>query len=166
MHYAFQHVLRTLPIILSLTLVSAVVQSQDASKGEALTKGSLQRMYMDYLIDEGYKPELDEDGDVRFKHEGKTYFIQVDSSDAECFRLVLANIWPIENEEERDQVRVAMDHCNALAKVAKAYMVRDDVWVAIETFLPRPEDFKAIFKRSLLALDHGVGLFARKMRGN
>ncbi len=135
-----------------------------AQKGGQMSKAELQKLYTGFLDKEGYKPEVDEDGDVRFKREGKTYFINVDVDDAICFRLVLANIWPIESEEERLQVRVAMDHCNGMAKVAKAYMVRDDVWVAIETFIAKPEDFKVIFDRSLSALDHGVGLFATRMR--
>lgn len=128
------------------------------------SKKELQDLYVTYLTDEGFKPEVDEDGDVRFKREGKTYFINVDEADTASFRLVLANIWPIESQEERAEVRIAMDHCNALAKVAKAYMVRDNVWVAIETFIARPRDFEVIFQRSLDALDHGVGLFARRMR--
>jgi hypothetical protein len=147
-------------------LLAGSVHAQKKGKDGAVTREAVQRMYSDFLVSEGYKPEVDEDGDVRFKHEGKTYFINVDTADTECFRLVLANIWPIESEQERAEVRVAMDQCNALAKVAKAYMVRDDVWVAIETFIAKPEDFKVIFKRSLSALDHGVGIFARKMREN
>lgn len=135
-----------------------------AQKGGDMSKAELQKLYTGFLENEGYKPEIDEDGDVRFKREGKTYFINVDEGDAICFRLVLANIWPIESEEERLEVRIAMDHCNAMAKVAKAYMVRDDVWVAIETFIAEPGDFKVIFDRSLSALDHGVGLFAKRMR--
>lgn len=154
-------------LCLSLLSIAFAFSSLSASaqkdKGER-TKASVQKMYTSFLEDEGYKPEIDDDGDVRFKREGKTYFINVDADDAICFRLVLANIWPIESEEERQEVRVAMDHCNAQAKVAKAYMVRDDVWVAIETFVSKPEDFKAIFSRSLSALDYGVGLFANRMR--
>lgn len=135
-----------------------------AQKGKEVTDEQLRKMYQEYLSDEGYKPEVDEDGDVRFKREGKTYFINVEAADPECFRLVLANIWPIESEEERQQVFVVMDHCNAQSKVAKAYMVKDNVWVAIETFIAKPEDFKAIFPRSLSALDHGVSLYAKRMR--
>lgn len=140
---------------------SSGLMAQEVSEKD---KKATQKMYTTYLEKEGYKPEIDEDGDVRFKREGKTYFINVDPADPMCFRLVLANIWPIESEEERVKVRVAMDHCNAQAKVAKAYMVRDNVWVAIETFIPEPEDFEAIFKRSLSALDYGVMLYAKKMR--
>lgn len=149
-----------LTLVFALSSLSSTAQKND---GE-MSKTSLQELYTTFLDEEGYKPEIDEDGDVRFKREGKTYFINADAEDAICFRLVLANIWPIESEEERDQVRLAMDHCNSMAKVAKAYMVRDDVWVAIETFIAKPEDFRTIFDRSLSALDHGVGLFANKMR--
>lgn len=139
--------------------------AQSSKKGgKELTQKDLQKMYTDYLKSEGFSPEIDEDGDVRFKFEGKTYFIAVDAEDTECFRVVLANIWEIESEEERDKVRLAMDHCNATAKVTKAYMVKDNVWVSIETFIAKPEDFKAIFKRSLSALNHGVGLYVKKMR--
>ena len=149
--------------LLAAALVLITLPSM-AQKGGQMSKAELQKLYTGFLDKEGYKPEIDDDGDVRFKREGKTYFINVDVEDAICFRLVLANIWPIESEEERQEVRVAMDHCNGMAKVAKAYMVRDDVWVAIETFIAKPEDFKVIFDRSLSALDHGVGLFATRMR--
>jgi len=145
-----------------LCLFSIGGNAQDSTS--IWTKQGLQELYSSYLTSEGYQPEIDEDGDVRFKREGKTYFINVDAADTASFRLVLANIWPIDSEEERAEARIAMDHCNALAKVAKAYMVRDDVWVAIETFIAKPEDFKVIFERSLSAMDHGVGLFARRMR--
>lgn len=155
------------PQLLLALVIAAVALPVHAQKGgKDLSAKDLQKLYSDYLSGEGYKPEVDEDGDVRFKREGKTYFINVDPEDTECFRLVLANIWPIESEEERAQVMVAMDHCNAQAKVAKAYMVRDNVWVAIETFIAKPDDFKTIFKRSLSALDHGVMLYVKRMREN
>jgi hypothetical protein len=154
-----------LRLTLSLSLFMALSMGALAQKGgKEMTKKDIQKMYMDYLKAEGYIPEIDEDGDVRFKREGKTYFISADSTDLECFRLVLANIWEIESEEERDKVRLAMNVCNADAKVAKAYMVRDNVWVAIETFIAKPEDFKAIFKRSISALDYGVSLYVTRMR--
>jgi hypothetical protein len=151
-------------INLALFVIAFTTSAFSQKGGKELTTEQLQKMYQEFLSDEGYKPELDEDGDVRFKREGKTYFINVEASDPECFRVVLANIWPIESEDERKQVMVAMDHCNAQAKVAKAYMVKDNVWVAIETFIAKPEDFKVIFQRSLSALDHGVSLYATRIR--
>jgi hypothetical protein len=146
-------------VVFSLAGFGALAQEPPTWSAEAL-----QTMYIEYLNGMGYVCEVDEDGDVRFVHEGRTYFISVDPKDPSCFRLVLANIWPIESEEERGRVMRAMDRCNALAKVTKAYLVRDNVWVAVETFLPKPEDHREVFKRSLAALGHGVGVFARAMR--
>ncbi|MEO8589186.1 MAG: hypothetical protein ABI432_07455 [Flavobacteriales bacterium] len=134
--------------------------AQDTSK----EKKALQKMYMDYLDGEGYKPEIDSDGDVQFKAEGKTYFINVLEDDPTYFRVVLANIWPIESEEERQQVLVAVDYSNAKAKVTKSYMVKDNVWVGIELFLPKAEDFEAVFARSMSALSNGTTHFVTRMR--
>ncbi len=156
-------VFRSFALFLAVLLVS--IGSLYAQKGgKSLGKKDLQKMYSSYLTDQGYRPEVDDDGDIRFMSEGKTYFIAVDEEDTECFRLVLANIWEIESEEERQRVYVAMDHCNATAKVAKAYMVRDNVWVGIESFIAEPKDFELIFKRSMSALGHGVALYVGKMR--
>lgn len=134
------------------------------AQGDSKEKKALQKMYMDYLTDEGFRPEIDSDGDVQFKAEGKTYFINVVEDDPTYFRVVLANIWPIESEEERAQCLVAVDYSNAKSKVAKSYLVKDNIWVGIEIFIPEADDFKEIFKRSMGALNNGVTHFVTKMR--
>lgn len=128
------------------------------------SKAELQRLYKDFLTEEGYKPELDSDGDVRFKREGKTYVIIIDAKDPEFFRLVLPNIWEIESEAERVQVLVAADASNAKSKVSKVCTMGDNVWVSIELFVGQPEDFKKVFTRALGALDNGVINFVVKMK--
>ncbi|MBM4311584.1 MAG: hypothetical protein FJ119_11665 [Deltaproteobacteria bacterium] len=146
-----------------MLLAASDVTAQEASI-QTPSKAALQRLYTNYLTEEGYKPEVDDDGDVRFKREGRLYFIAVSDKDPEFFRVVLANIWPIESEKERVQVLVAADESNAKSKVSKVFTVRDNVWVNIELFLARPEDFKGVFKRAMSALDTGVENFAKKMR--
>ena len=94
------------------------------------------------LSAEGYRPSIDGDGDVKFKREGRTYFIIVSEKDPEFFRLVLANIWEIENDVERSRVLQAADHSNAASKVSKVYIVKDNVWVCVELFVAAPEDFR------------------------
>ena len=125
---------------------------------------ALQKMYVEYLADEGFRPEVDEDGDVQFKSEGRTYFIDVAEDDQLYFRVALPNIWPIENETERTQCYIACDYANAQSKVAKAYLVKDNIWVGIETFIAEPEDFKVVFKRCMRELDGGVTRFVNKMK--
>jgi hypothetical protein len=145
-----------------LCAFSTGANSQDAKEGPS--KSALQKMYMSYLADEGFKPEIDSDGDVRYKSEGKVYCIIIDAKDSLYFRLVLANIWKIENETERQKVLVAVDYSNAKSKVSKAYIVKDNVWVCIELFVAKPEDFKPLFSRSSSALANGVTNFVQKMR--
>lgn len=133
---------------------------------EAQSKSELQDMYISYLKREGFQPEIDSDGDVRFKSEGFTYFIQVNEDDVSYFRLVLANIWPIESEEERIEVAFACDYANAEVKVCKVHMVSDNVWISFEAFLPDPKDFKAIFKRAMNTIDLAKDKYVDRMRDN
>ena len=48
----------------------------------------LAEMYRLFLLEEGYAPSIDDDGDVRFKFEGGDYFVLIDREDEDYFRLV------------------------------------------------------------------------------
>ena len=146
-----------------LATFSALVFAANA--GAAQDEGTeLQRLYQTYLADEGYRPSIDADGDVRFKREGNNYFIAVSDDDPEFFTVVLPNIWPIDDDAERTRVLAAADASNAKSKVSKVYTVKDDVWVSVELFVKRPEDFKGVFERAMSALDNGTDNFVSKMR--
>ncbi len=131
---------------------------------QTVSKAELQRLYRDFLAEEGYKPDVDADGDVRFKREGRTYCIIIDEKDPVFFRLVLPNIWEIESEAERKQVLIAADASNAKSKVSKVCTMGDNVWVSIELFVGEPGDFKKVFTRALSAIDNGVINFVAKMK--
>jgi hypothetical protein len=136
-----------------------------AEKPKKLTDAQLQRLYMDYLVEEGYRPSVDEDGDVKFKREGYTLYIGVDPEDAGFFRVFLPNIWEIESDEERVRVLFAIDHANRDTKVTKVYLTTDslDVWISTELFVAKPEDFEGVFKRAVEAIDHARQEFVDKM---
>jgi len=130
-----------------------------------MNKKELAKMYVDYLSKEGFHPELDKDGDVVFKSEGKTYLIIADENDPVYFRLIFPNFWAIESEPERQKVLVAADYATGRTKVAKVYTTQNNnVWASIEVFLRKPEDFKEIFQRSMSALQASVANFVEKMR--
>lgn len=115
------------------------------------TNKSLQTLYMDYLGEEGYRPEIDSDGDVQFKAEGQTFFIDVDEDDIEYFAVMLFNIWEIESEEERAKALEACNAVNSNAKVIKGQIINDYIWLSAEVFVADPEDFKGIFDRIMSA---------------
>lgn len=140
-----------------LLLGSTVVFAQDYSESE------LQNMYMDFLKDEGIEGWVDSDGDVQFEYNERNYFIEVNENDNEFFRVVLFNIWPIESNSEAVQVAFACDAVNREMKVAKAYTTSDNVWIACELFVGRPEHFKPVFMRCLSSIDSGVDKFVEEM---
>ena len=129
-----------------------------------MTKSERAEMYRSYLAEEGYAPKIDDDGDVRFKYEGGSYFISVEEKDEEFFRIVYPAFWSIENESERAKVAQVALLATAETKVAKVFPVRDSTWASIEMFCSPPEVFKAVFGRSLTALRAAVQTFREKMQ--
>jgi hypothetical protein len=122
------------------------------------------QMYFDYLSQEGFRPEIDKEGDVCFNCEGRSYFVQVDEADASFFRICFPNFWTIENQEERHRVLAACDFANRRSKAAKIFTVADDTWGAIEIFVETPGAFKGVFQRCMSALQNAVRNFVENMR--
>lgn len=131
---------------------------------EPISRTIRARMYFDHLKGEGYSPEMDEDGDVRFKKEGKLYVILVSEKDDEYFNLVYPNFWSIENNEERAKVEKAAIQATSNTKVAKVYPMNDNTWATVELFCVPPEVFKPVFERSIRALQAAVATFVKIMR--
>jgi len=122
------------------------------------------KMYESHLKGEGYQPTIDGDGDVIFKYEGRTYYIDVNDDD-QYFQLVFPRFWKIDDEAELIRVIAAADHTTHMIKVVKVVTVQDheNVSAFVELFVDKPEDFKPIFLRSLRAIQGAVQEFKEKM---
>ena len=73
-----------------------------------------------WLFNEGYKHEIDSDGDVHFKYNGKHIYFTPDE-DETYFRLIMPNIYELED----NRVKV-LEACNTITRsftVVKAYLV-------------------------------------------
>ncbi|MBB6097103.1 hypothetical protein HNR42_000517 [Deinobacterium chartae] len=125
---------------------------------------TLAQQYLEYLTEEGFRPTLDEAGDVRFRCEGGTYYIILEESDPTCFRLLFPGFWEIESEEERVQALQAASEVCADLKAVKVYLARGDTHASVELFLPDERDFPRIFERSLRVLQAGVRSFRSRMQ--
>lgn len=142
---------------LSVLFFTSTIQAQQWSESK------LQTMYLDFLDGEGMEGSIDADGDVQFRYNDRTYFIEVNEEDNEFFRVVLPNIWPIESVQEGLEVVQACDEVNRSMKCTKAYVTNDDVWIAVELFLGNPDDFKGVFDRCLSAIEQGLETFVEEM---
>jgi len=149
--------------VVAVVLAAGLVGSRPALGADLTTEEDFQKFYMEYLSSEGYKSEVDSDGDVMFKKEGLTYYIIVNASDDEFFELALPNIHQVENDSDRAKSLAAADYSNAKSKVSKVYLVGDNVWVTVELFVASPDGFKDVFQRSMSAVLNGANNFIEKM---
>jgi hypothetical protein len=151
--------MKTIHLGLMALLFGLCISGLQAQSNEAIQKAHLR-----FLEKQGIEGWIDSDGDIQFKHNDRTFFIEVDEDDPHFFRIVLANIWPIESEMERLQALEAVDYANAQIKVTKAFIVRDNVWISVEVFLDELGDYEAFFDRSLSVIESGIDRFVEKMR--
>lgn len=121
-------------------------------------------LYVAYLSKEGFTPRVDSDGDVAFKFEGGNYYIKIDDDEG-YFQVVFPNFWEIEGGAELARVLYAANAATRATKVAKIYVRPDglNTSASIEIFLPRPEDFTVVFRRSLAAIGHALKKFRTAM---
>jgi hypothetical protein len=158
-----------------MTLVLAAVLMSDAAAEEKkkvlpiplavqpTLRQVLQNKYMDFLKKEGFAPQIDEDGDILFKFEGYSYYIQVNDDDEQFFRIMLTNIWPITSPEEMNNVLIAADYSNSTSKTAKIFVVRNDVWISAELLIENPDSYEKVFLRALRLIQVGRNNFEFKM---
>jgi hypothetical protein len=115
-----------------------------------VSKSQLQQMYITYLREQGYQPNVDSDGDVTFKAEERNFYIVVDEDDLESFRIVFPNFWEIESTEERLKAYEAAMYATRTTKVARVFITsRDNTSIDANIFLGKPEDFKLHFRRMI-----------------
>ncbi|WP_052351808.1 T3SS (YopN, CesT) and YbjN peptide-binding chaperone 1 [Deinococcus pimensis] len=129
------------------------------------TAPSLARTYRDFLYREGYRPEIDADGDVTFKAEGLFCFIDVTPSDPTYLRVVVPNIWSLDDEQERLRAfRVANEVQRELKGLKITFAPHDDTWIATEVFLEDEDAFENTLMRCVRVLLIGVHRFRDLMR--
>ena len=130
-----------------------------------MTKDEINELLLEHLKVEGYVPHVDSDGDVAFKAEGRTYFIDcAEAGDLFYFRLAFPNFWSIEDEDERRRVDAAAGQASREVRMAKIYPVNDDTWGSVEIYVSSPQEFLKVFSRSLGCLQAAAQVFRRAMQ--
>jgi len=99
-------------------------------------------MVLNYLKEQGFCPQLDDDVIV-FKYQMCTFAFFVDDDDDKFFRLALPSIFDV-TEDNRISVLEATNELNKRLKVVKAFIPNDEVWLSAETLMdetPELDDF-------------------------
>jgi hypothetical protein len=130
-----------------------------------MEKKELDNIYLNLLKEEGYKGEVDEDGDIRFKYEGETYWITPDEDDSEFFDLYFAGNWEFEDDGDKIKGLHAVNTVNRGKKLVKMHMdgENDLLFVHAGFFVQEPKDFIRYFSRSLGMIQGAINLFVEEM---
>jgi hypothetical protein len=142
-----------------------------------MTTTNTSALYADYVRAEGYAPAFeitdeggnkrkeytDAQGNVAFKREGLTFILFASPDDSTYLRLVCPNIWKVEGDPTR--VNNAISTLNANVKVAKAFVLGDQVSLAAEVLLETPDGFTTIVPRLLPILTFARQAFYNQVVG-
>ncbi|MGA2383902.1 MAG: hypothetical protein ABSG61_10780 [Gemmatimonadales bacterium] len=121
---------------------------------------------MEFLTKEGFRPSLAAGGDIRFKYESGHYCIRFAPNDDQYVAVGYPNFWALRSPAETVRALRAANEVSQWIKVAKIIVLeaQNDVWAEAELLIERPEQFEALFGRSLSILKAAVARFAESMR--
>jgi len=122
------------------------------------------KLYYDYLQTEGFRPEVNEQNDVVFKQEGKTYVISVDEEDNQFLRVIYPNFWTLTDNEDMLRAMAMSNAVNSRIKVGKIIVVNNQVWAVAEMFIDSTPELSDFLPRLLHILRHTADTFGTLMK--
>jgi hypothetical protein len=138
---------RSLSFLILLFFTSPIF-AQDTDESY---KKSLRASYLSYLTEQGYKPELDDDLDIRFKSEGSTYYIIVKGEKD----FTLSKYLNYENACGKTML-LTLNEVNLRFRNVTAYALSscDAITISSRSWLKNKQDWKSIFSISLKILQN------------
>ncbi|MBB5235588.1 hypothetical protein [Deinococcus budaensis] len=109
---------------------------------------------LDFLAEEGFRPQLDEDGDVFFKYEGGTYMVITSSDEPTVLTLVLPYFWPLDDAAERTRALEAAMFAHRQVRIGRVTVLENNVTASVNAYLPDGDSFRAVLLSSLDGLKY------------
>lgn len=119
---------------------------------------------LDFLAEEGFRPQVDEDGDVYFKFEGGTYVLVTTEEDRTYFALYYLRFWPLDDAAERVRAHEAAAEAHRRIRVGRVTVLEDNVSASIQAYLPDGDGWRGVLLRNLSGLQALVKTFCEQMR--
>ena len=119
---------------------------------------------LDFLAEEGFRPKLDEDGDVYFKYEGATYVVIAGHGDATILTVLLPYFWPLEDAAERTRAMEAAMNAQKSVRIGRVTVLDENVSASVNAYLPDEQSFRAVLLRSIDGLHYLARVFRDHMR--
>lgn len=129
----------------TLLLVFFFTSFQAFADGEFTTRQlALRSEIQSFLKQEGFMPEIDSDGDIKFKREGNTYYIRIDKANKSPMYLRLQSYYNYSDNLSKSKISAALPDLN-LWKAVKVVMYESQFTVQADMFLTSSEAFKTVF---------------------
>lgn len=133
-------------LLFTVVLLFAALLSANAQSVSSLSKSA--RLCYNWLSEEGYRPSIDNDGDVAFKAEGYNFYVISDTRDPNYVTVLLPGIETIDLDEDSDdsilQLLSALAACNEINQTKKMVKAsindNGDVNLSTETYFDDDPD--------------------------
>lgn len=126
----------------TLLLVFFFTSFQAFADGEFTTRQlALRSEIQSFLKQEGFMPEIDSDGDIKFKREGNTYYIRIDKANKSPMYLRLQSYYSYSDNLSKSKISAALPDLN----LWKAVMYESQFTVQADMLLTSSEAFKTVF---------------------
>ena len=104
---------------------------------------------LDFLTEEGFRPRLDEDGDVYFKYQGMTYVVITRGNEPTVLQILLPYFWPLEDTGARLRAMEAAMDAHKQVRIGRIIVWDDNVSATVNAYLPDEDSFKAVLLQSV-----------------
>lgn len=127
-----------------LTLMTLSAYAEDTLSGAAL---SMRSSIVSYLRSEGYMPEIDSDGDIKFKKEGRAYYISLDNYSG----MVYVDTFYMMDIEDSSmlKVRIAADKAQSSYKFIRCDVSEKVLYFKVSLPIKTIGDYKGMFDNIL-----------------
>lgn len=138
-------------LVLGLLILPSIsfAQSDSGFNSEQL---ALRTDLFNFLKEEGFMPELDSDGDIKFKSEGQAYFISVSKTDENPMYVVLFRQFSNPDEYSAETIAMASTKLN-FYKGVKVLCFDKSFRIGAELYVRNAEPVKSVFYKLKRIID-------------
>jgi hypothetical protein len=144
--------------IISLSFSLFIIFCQNANTQEDELDKELEQLrdkYVSHLTEEGYRPEILEDGDIKFKKEGKTFYIEA----YDQYVFAISRYLALEDDQKctKSLLNVLNDfHFKRASERVRVYDECKTVEIQSFNHLNNPDDWEKVFERSTYWMDYAA----------
>lgn len=141
----------------TLILLSLIISFSESMAQNNEIEKRVRDEYVKFITEEGYSPTVDSDGDIMFKIEGRTHFIDVYNEESPQYITFMTSGFQVGGEDgfDRELSLRAANEVNRKKRTVKLYVTNTSVSVRVEMPFANTESFRRVFYKLISYLETG-----------